>query len=119
MKALVFAAGLGTRLRPLTDRMPKALVCVAGEPMLRRVICKLRDAGLGPFVVNVHHFADQIERFLSEHDLGVGVAVSREVAEPLETGGGIRHAAPLLTSPEGRFLVHNVDILSDLDVRWF
>ena len=61
MKALVFAAGLGTRLRPLTDTMPKALVPVAGVPMLERVVCKLRDAGLGPFVVNVHHFAEQIE----------------------------------------------------------
>lgn len=117
MKAMIFAAGLGTRLRPLTDTMPKALVPVAGVPMLQRVLCKLRDAGIGEFVVNVHHFADQIERFLSEHDFGVRVAVSREEREPLETGGGIRHAAPLLDG--GRFLVHNVDILSDLDVRWF
>jgi NDP-sugar pyrophosphorylase family protein len=118
MKALVFAAGLGTRLRPLTDTMPKALVPVAGRPMLERVLCKLRDAGLGPFVVNVHHFAEQIEAFLAEHDgFGAQVAVSREAAEPLETGGGIKHAAPLLGP--GRFLVHNVDILSDLDVPWF
>ena len=120
MKALIFAAGLGTRLRPLTDTMPKALVPVAGVPMLERVLCKLRDAGLDSFVVNVHHFADQIERFLAEKDnFGVPVAISREEREPLETGGGIRHAAPLLASPAGRFLVHNVDILSDLDVRWF
>ena len=120
MKALIFAAGLGTRLRPLTDTMPKALVPVAGVPMLARVLCKLRDAGLDSFVVNVHHFAEQIERFLAENDnFGVPVAISREEREPLETGGGIRHAAPLLASPAGRFLVHNVDILSDLDVRWF
>ena len=120
MKALIFAAGLGTRLRPLTDTMPKALVPVAGVPMLARVLCKLRDAGLDSFVVNVHHFAEQIERFLAENgNFGVPVAVSREEREPLETGGGIRHAAPLLASPAGRFLVHNVDILSDLDVRWF
>ena len=119
MKAMIFAAGLGTRLRPLTDTMPKALVPVGGEPMLQRVLCKLRDAGIREFVVNVHHFAEQIERFLAEHDFGVPVAISREEDEPLETGGGIRHAAPLLSSPEGRFLVHNVDILSDLDVRWF
>ena len=120
MKALIFAAGLGTRLRPLTDTMPKALVPVAGVPMLERVLCKLRDAGLDSFVVNVHHFAEQIERFLAEKDnFGVPVAISREEREPLETGGGIRHAAPLLASPAGRFLVHNVDILSDLDVRWF
>ena len=120
MKALIFAAGLGTRLRPLTDTMPKALVPVAGVPMLERVLCKLRDAGLDSFVVNVHHFAEQIERFLAENgNFGVPVAISREEREPLETGGGIRHAAPLLASPAGRFLVHNVDILSDLDVRWF
>lgn len=119
MKALVFAAGLGTRLRPLTDTMPKALVPVAGVPMLGRILCKLRDAGIGSFVVNVHHFAEQIEKYLEDNDFGVPVAVSREEREPLETGGGIRHAAPLLASPEGRFLVHNVDILSDLDIRWF
>ena len=120
MKALIFAAGLGARLRPLTDTMPKALVPVAGVPMLERVLCKLRDAGLDSFVVNVHHFAEQIERFLAEKgDFGVPVAISREEREPLETGGGIKHAAPLLASSAGRFLVHNVDILSDLDVRWF
>ena len=118
MKALIFAAGLGTRLRPITDTMPKALVPVAGVPMLQRVLCKLRDAGIGSFVVNVHHFAEQIEAFLAEHDFGVPVAISREEREPLETGGGIKHAAPLLASPEGRFLVHNADILSDLDIQW-
>ena len=118
MKAMIFAAGLGTRLRPLTDRMPKALVPVAGVPMLQRVLCKLRDAGFDSFVVNVHHFAEQIEDFLAENgNFGVPVAISREEGEPLETGGGIKHAAPLLASPEGRFLVHNVDILSNLDVR--
>ena len=119
MKAMIFAAGLGTRLRPLTDTMPKALVPVAGVPMLQRVLCKLRDAGIDAFVVNVHHFAEQIEAFLTENDFGVPVAISREAGTPLETGGGIRHAAPLLASPEGRFLVHNVDILSDLDINWF
>ena len=119
MKALVFAAGLGTRLRPLTDTMPKALVPVGGVPMLGRVLFKLRDAGIDSFVVNVHHFAEQVEDYLATHDFGVPVAVSHEEREPLETGGGIRHAAPLLASPEGRFLVHNVDILSDLDIKWF
>ena len=87
--------------------------------MLRRVLYKLRDAGLDSFVVNVHHFAGQIENYLADNDFGVPIAISREEKEPLETGGGIKHAAPLLASPEGRFLVHNVDILSDLDVRWF
>jgi len=119
MKALIFAAGLGTRLRPITDTLPKALVPVAGVPMLERVLCKLRDAGIDAFVVNVHHFAEQIEAFLSENVFGVPVAVSREEREPLETGCGIRHAAPLLASSEGRFLVHNADILSNLDINWF
>ncbi len=120
MKALVFAAGLGTRLRPLTDHMPKALVPVAGKPMLERVILKLSSQGCDSFVVNVHHFASQIEVFLKEkNNWGLDIAISREENEPLETGGGIRHAAPLLSSPEGRFLVHNVDILSDLDMKWF
>ena len=120
MKALVFAAGLGTRLRPITDHMPKALVSVAGVPMLERVIKKLRAEGCDSFVVNVHHFASQIEDFLAQNgNFGLPVAISKEADEPFETGGGIKHAAPLLKSPEGRFLVHNVDILSTLDIGWF
>ena len=120
MKALVFAAGLGTRLRPITDHMPKALVPVAGVPMLERVIMKLASQGCDSFVVNVHHFASMIEDFLADKaNFGLPIAISEELAEPLETGGGIKHAAPLLTSPEGRFLVHNADILSTLDVSWF
>lgn len=118
MKALVFAAGLGTRLKPITDTMPKALVQVCGVPMLERVICKLRDAGANSIVVNACHFAEQIQSFVREHDFGVNVGVSLEQGGvPLETGGGIRHAAPLLQGD--RFLVHNVDILSDVDLRWF
>lgn len=118
MKALIFAAGLGTRLRPITNDIPKALVPVGGVPMLERVICKLRDAGIPEFVVNACHFADKVEAFLSGHDFGVPTSVSLETGdEPLETGGGIKHAQAILG--DGRFLVHNVDILSDLDVRWF
>lgn len=117
MKALIFAAGLGTRLRPITDSIPKALVPVGGIPMLQRVICKLRDAGFGPFVVNTHHFARKIETFLEENgNFGTELAISYEPDGPLETGGGIRRAAPLLGT--GRFLVHNVDILSNLDLSW-
>ena len=118
MKAMIFAAGLGTRLRPLTDSMPKALVPVGGIPMLQRVIVKLKAAGISGFVVNVHHFARQIEDFLAENgNFGVSVEISRELERPLETGGGIRKAEPYLGG--GRFLVHNVDMLSDLDVRAF
>lgn len=118
MKAMIFAAGLGTRLRPLTDTMPKALVPVDGVPMLRRVIEKLKAAGFDEFVVNVHHFAGMIEDYLSANDsFGVHVDISREQERPLETGGGIRRAEPFLRG--GRFLVHNVDILSNLDVVKF
>ena len=120
MKALVFAAGLGTRLRPITDHIPKALVPVAGVPMLERVIKKLSAQGCDSFVVNVHHFASQIEDFLRDSgNFGLPIAISEELDEPLETGGGIRHAAPLLHSEDGRFLVHNADILSTLDIGWF
>lgn len=120
MKALVFAAGLGTRLRPITDHMPKALVPVSGVPMLERVILKLASQGCDSFVVNVHHFAGQIKAFLADKsNWGLPIAISEELEEPLETGGGIRHAAPLLKSAQGRFLVHNADILSTLDVGWF
>ena len=124
MKAMIFAAGLGTRLRPITDRIPKALVPVGGIPMLERVICRLRDAGIDGFVVNACHFKEQIINFLGSKDFGTRVAVSVEDGSiPLETGGGIKHAEPLLKSrcclDGGRFLVHNVDILSNLDIKWF
>ena len=119
MKAMIFAAGLGTRLKPLTDTMPKALVPVCGQPLLYHVICKLRDAGYNELVVNVHHFADQIRKYLSENDFGVKISISDESAELLETGGGIRHARSLLLPSDGPFLVHNVDIISNADFAWF
>jgi NDP-sugar pyrophosphorylase family protein len=191
MKALIFAAGLGTRLRPLTDSLPKALVSVGGEPLLRHVIGRLKAAGFDDVVVNVCFFADKIIAYLSEHDnFGIKVSVSDErgvlqsdalragatsgslskhgrkagpqgvpsgqppvdasaelppaeasaelppaeasaglhpteassglppVEAPLETGGGIRYAEPLLRGC-GKFLIHNVDIVSDLDIPWF
>lgn len=120
MKAFVLAAGLGTRLRPLTDRMPKALVPVGGVPLLEQLFIRLKDAGYDEIVVNVHHFADMIEDFLAEKEkFGLKVEISDERDLLRETGGAIRHAAPLLESPDGHFLVHNVDIISDLDLRWF
>ena len=116
---MIFAAGLGTRLRPITDSMPKALVKVGGVPMLERILLKIKDAGVKDVVVNVHHFASQIEDFLSANaGLGMKIDISREPGQALETGGGIRHASPLLKGC-GRFLVHNVDMLSDLDLEWF
>lgn len=116
MRAMIFAAGLGTRLKPITDTLPKALVPVGGQPLLSHVIRKLVSAGYDHLVVNVHHFPDLIIDYLKEHDFGVQVDVSDERDFLLETGGGIAHARPFL---EGEpFLVHNVDILSNLDLGW-
>ncbi|MCQ2160110.1 MAG: NTP transferase domain-containing protein [Bacteroidales bacterium] len=122
MKAMIFAAGLGTRLKPITDSMPKALVPVEGKALLERVMRKLMDAGADSFVVNVHHFPDQIKDFLAANDnFGAKVAVSDEQPDVLETGGGILNAKELIreAGDEEGFLVHNVDILSNLDVRSF
>lgn len=119
MKAMIFAAGLGTRLRPLTDTMPKALVPVCGNPLLYHVITKLKAAGYTELVVNVHHFAGQIREYLATHDFGLPIHISDETEELLETGGGIAHAKDLLLPTEEPFLIHNVDILSNLDIPWF
>lgn len=113
MKAFVLAAGLGTRLRPLTDHLPKALVEVAGEPLLCRTIRTLRNAGAADITVNVHHHAAQVVRYLSEHDFGLPVRVSDESDLLRDTGGGLRHAYPAGTDDD--VLVHNVDILSNAD----
>jgi NDP-sugar pyrophosphorylase family protein len=125
MKAMIFAAGLGTRLKPLTDTMPKALVPVCGQPLIYHVITKLVAAGYDDIVVNVHHFPDQIIDYLKAHDFGVRITVSDERDFLRETGGGIKYAAPLLTDSfaslgmtEEPFLVHNVDIISNLDLGW-
>ena len=125
---MIFAAGLGTRLKPITDTMPKALVPVCGQPLLYHVITKLVAAGYDDLVVNVHHFPDQIIHYLHAHDFGARIAVSDERDFLRETGGGIRYAKHLLTEDEipGQagndggepFLVHNVDIVSNLDLNW-
>lgn len=117
MKAMIFAAGLGTRLRPLTDHTPKALIPVAGKPMLEHVILKLRDAGFDELVVNIHHLGDQIIGFLHAHEnFGLTIHISDERNRLLDTGGGIKKAMPYLDGNEP-FLVHNVDILSDTDLK--
>jgi len=112
---MIFAAGLGTRLKPLTDHMPKALVPVAGKPMLEHVIGKLKSAGFDEIVINVHHFAHQIIDFLKAKDnFGIQTWISDESEELLDTGGGIKKAAPYFDEP---FLVHNADILSNIDLK--
>lgn len=116
MKAMIFAAGLGTRLRPLTDTMPKALIDINGKPALERVILKLKAVGVDEMVVNVHHFADQIVDFLQAHDnFGVDIAISDERGQLLDTGGGILAARRWLDCGEP-FIVHNADIMTDFDV---
>lgn len=114
MKAFVFAAGLGTRLKPLTDSMPKALVPVNGKPLLAHVMEKLQGCGIHSFVVNVHHFANQIVQYLQNQWSETEVAISDETDALLETGGAIKKAQPLLGNES--FLIHNVDILSNADV---
>ena len=116
MKALVFAAGLGTRLRPLTDHQPKALVPVGGVPMLERVIGRLKAAGFDEITVNVHHFGQQIIDFLqAKQNFGLTIHVSDERNQLLDTGGGILKARPYLDGNEP-FLVHNADIMTDIDL---
>ena len=118
MQAMIFAAGLGTRLKPLTDRMPKALVEVGGKPLLWHVIEKLKGAGAKRIVVNVHHFASQIEDYLAQHYFGIDIKTSDETQMLLETGGGIKKAIHLFDS-DSPVLIHNVDILSNVDLASF
>ena len=115
-KAMIFAAGLGSRLRPLTNDCPKAMVKVAEKPLLEWVILKLRATGYECLIVNVHHFADQIIDFLEKKEnFGIDIHISDERDFLLETGGGIKYAADLLRGDEP-ILIHNVDIISDLDL---
>ena len=116
MKALLFAAGLGTRLKPWTDFHPKALAPVGGKPMLGRVIEKLKGYGIREFVVNVHHFADQIADYLRQQDnFGTDIILSDESDMLLDTGGGLLYAGRLLGDSE-HVLIHNADILTDFDL---
>jgi len=116
---MIFAAGLGTRLRPLTDHMPKALVPVSGRPMLEHVILHLKKYGFTEIVVNIHHFGQQIIDFLqANNNFGVKIHISDERGELLDTGGGIKKARLLLDGNEP-FLVHNADILTNLDLKKF
>lgn len=114
---MLFAAGLGTRLRPLTDHTPKALVEVGGVPILERVARRLIEAGADRLIVNVHHFADQIQAYVERRGgWGVEVVVSREEGAPLETGGGLLQAEPLFRG-DAPFFLHNADVLTDLPLR--
>lgn len=117
MKAMIFAAGLGTRLKPLTDTMPKAMVPVAGKPLLQHIIEKLKTAGFDKIIINVHHFAEQIINFVKQHNsFDIRIEFSDEREKLLNTGGGIKKAAWFFDDGKP-FLVHNVDILSNIDLQ--
>ncbi len=116
MKAMIFAAGLGTRLRPITDNIPKALVPVGGMTLLEHVVTKLAEQGFDQQIINVHHHADKIIEFLKEkRNFGLRIEISDEREMLLDTGGGIKKASHFFDDGEP-FLVHNVDILSDANL---
>lgn len=117
-QAMILAAGLGTRLKPLTDTMPKALVPVGGTPLLDLNIRKLQAQGYNRFVVNIHHFAQQIVDHVAQQDYAPLVRFSDETDGLLETGGGLKKAAPLFDD-DTPVLIHNVDILDNVNYDWF
>ena len=115
MRAMVLAAGLGTRLRPHTDDRPKALVELGGRTLLEITLTRLRASGIHDVIVNAHHFADSLVEYLRCHDnFGMNVVVSREDLL-LDTGGGLKAAAYFLNGSSEPFLLHNVDVLSNID----
>ncbi len=117
MKAMILAAGLGTRLRPLTNDRPKALVEVAGRTLLEITITRLKSVGVSEVMINVHHFGDMVVDYLkAKQNFGIRVEISREDVL-LDTGGGLKKAAHFfLETPEEPFLLHNVDVISNIDL---
>ncbi len=114
---MIFAAGVGSRLAPLTNYKPKALVKINGITLLENAILKLRDAGCTRIVVNVHHFADLVDEFLKEKDFfKMDIVVSDERKELLDTGGGLKKAIPLFKKNKP-IVIYNVDIISDIDLK--
>lgn len=117
MKAMILAAGLGTRLRPLTDHRPKALVELNGRTLLEITITRLMQFGVKEIIVNVHHFAQQVVDFLqAKNNFGIRIEVSREDDLLLDTGGGLKRAGWFFVGSDEPFLLHNVDVLSDIDL---
>jgi MurNAc alpha-1-phosphate uridylyltransferase len=117
MRAMILAAGLGTRLKPFSDHHPKALAIVNGKSLLQRNVEYLLSFGISEIIVNVHHFADQIIDAINEHKgWGANITISDETDEVLETGGGLLRAANYFASEE-RWLVMNADILTNLDLH--
>jgi NDP-sugar pyrophosphorylase family protein len=137
MKAMILAAGLGTRLRPLTDTRPKALVELNGRTLLEITLARLRTFGVTEAIINVHHFADMVVQYLkSKYNFGLRIEISREDDQLLDTGGGLKKAAWFFlertrdnasapddyrreqsSTTDEPFLLHNVDVISDIDLR--
>lgn len=117
MKAMILAAGMGTRLYPFTGKVPKALVPVAGKPMLDWLIMRLKSSGIQEIIINVHHFADKIIEYLHDkQDFGLEISISDEREQLLDTGGALKHASWFFADGNP-FILHNVDVLSDLDLK--
>ena len=114
--AMVFAAGLGTRLYPLTKDRPKALVEIHGKTLLETVIQRIIDSGIRHIVVNVHHFSDLMKEYLASHPFNADIRISDETDFLLDTGGGLKFAEPLFGDAR-HILLHNVDILSNIDLN--
>lgn len=116
MRAMILAAGLGTRLRPLTNDRPKALVEVAGQTLLEITLRRLREFGIREVIVNVHHFADMVVEYLKKNDnFGMRVEISREDVL-LDTGGGLKKAGWFFAGSDEPFLLHNVDVISTIEL---
>ena len=118
MKAMVLAAGLGTRLRPLTNDRPKALVEVGGRTLLEITLARLREFGVREVIVNVHHFADKVVEYLKvNNNFGLRIEISREDDQLLDTGGGLKKAEWFfLDGPDEPFILHNVDVITTIDL---
>ena len=117
MKAMILAAGLGTRLRPLTETIPKALIEINGRTLLERAIQNLSESGFSDIIINVHHFHEKIIDYLSLHgNFGINIEISDESDKLLDTGGGIKKAAGFLQGNDP-FIVYNVDVLTDIDLN--
>ena len=117
MKAMIFAAGIGSRLKPLTDERPKALVEIEGRPLLYYAIKKLKSAGINSIVINVHHFSSKIVEYLNENDFfGIEIIISDETNLLLDTGGGLFNASGFFNDNES-FIVYNVDVISNIDLK--
>ena len=116
MKAMIFAAGLGSRLQPYTNDKPKALVSLNGEPMIADVIKKLLEAGVTEIVVNLHHFGNELRNYLNNHNFGLTIHFSDESSFLLDTGGGLKKAAEYFKDGQP-FFAYNVDILSNIDLK--